>query len=81
MTSGLELPKLKQVWDIAARTSNNFMVREEFYTAMRLVALMQNDLPATEGSIQMNLAAPLPRFDDYKPATPGMGVDNRPKGP
>jgi len=51
MTSGLELARLKQVWEIAARTSNSFMLKEEFYAAMRLVALMQNDLPATEGSI------------------------------
>lgn len=40
MTSGLELTQLKMVWDIAARTSNEFLVREEFYVALRLVAYM-----------------------------------------
>jgi len=43
MTSGLELQRLKYVWEIAARTSNDFLVKEEFYVAMRLVALMQSD--------------------------------------
>ena len=71
MTSGLDLPSLKKVWEIAARTSNNFLLKEEFYCALRLVAYMQNNMPATEGSIEMNLVPPLPRFDDYKPATPG----------
>jgi len=71
MSSGLELPKLKQVWDVAARTSNNYLVREEFYVALRLVAYMQNDMPATENSITMNIVPPLPRFDDNKSVTPG----------
>ena len=74
MTSGLELTQLKMVWDIAARTSNEFLVREEFYVALRLVAYMQNQIPANENSINLNTAAPLPKFDDYKPAswaTPG----------
>ena len=43
MKSGLELPKLKQVWEIAAKTSNSYMLKEEFYVALRLVALMQNN--------------------------------------
>ena len=40
MTSGLDIQKLKLVWQIAARTSNDYMVKEEFYVAMRLVAYM-----------------------------------------
>jgi hypothetical protein len=64
MTSGLDLQKLKQVWEIAARTSNSFLVREEFYVALRLVALMQNDIPANENTINLNVEAPLPRFED-----------------
>ena len=71
MTSGLELPKLKNIWDIAARTSNDFLLKEEFYCALRLVAYMQNNLPANENSIRTNLTPPLPRFDDYKSSTPG----------
>ena len=40
MTSGLELPKLKNIWDMAAHTSNNFLLKEEFYVALRFVAYM-----------------------------------------
>jgi hypothetical protein len=47
------------------------LVKEEFYVAMRLVALMQSDKPATENAINLNVEAPLPRFEDYKPGTPG----------
>ena len=40
MTSGLEVQKLKEVWTIAAKTSNNYLEREEFYVALRLVAYL-----------------------------------------
>ena len=52
MTSGLEIQKLRQIWELAAGTGNNFLVREEFYTALRLVAYYQNNIPATEGSLR-----------------------------
>ena len=71
MTSGLEVNALKEVWQIAAGTSNSFLVREEFYVALRLVALLQSSQPANANSIINNVPAPLPRFDDYIPATPG----------
>ena len=71
LTSGLDIQTLKQVWEIAASTSNNYLVREEFYVALRLVALLQSSQPATAESIINNIPAPLPRFDDYVPATPG----------
>jgi len=73
MTSGLAIPALKEIWNIAAKTSNDFLVREEFYIALRLVAYMQNNMAANEQSIMLDLKAPLPRFDDYKPGTPGAG--------
>ena len=71
MTSGVDLPKLKQVWDVAARTSNNFLVKEEFYVALRLIAYLQNGIAADENSIRLNVSAPLPHFDDYHGSTPG----------
>ena len=40
MTSGLEIQKLKEVWTIAAKTSNDYLEREEFYVALRLVAYL-----------------------------------------
>ena len=73
MTSGLEVSQLRLVWDLAARTSNDFLVKEEFYIALRLVAYMQNNIPANENSIKLNVDAPLPRFNDKTqgPTTPG----------
>ena len=38
MTSGLEVAKLREIWPIAARTSNDYLLKEEFYIALRLVA-------------------------------------------
>jgi len=77
MTSGLELQLLKGVWDVAARTSNHFLVKDEFYVALRLVAYLQNSMAATEQAIQLNVEAPLPRFNDYVPATPGAPTHNK----
>lgn len=36
--SGLDLPVLKNIWKTAARTSNEFLTRDEFYVALRLIA-------------------------------------------
>jgi len=38
MTSGVDVQKLRGVWDIAARTSNDYLLKDEFYIALRLVA-------------------------------------------
>ena len=71
LTSGLDIQTLKRVWEISASTSNNYLIKEEFYVALRLVALIQSGQPATAESIINNVPASLPRFDDYVPATPG----------
>ena len=60
------LPKqvLKEIWLIAAQSSNTFILREEFYVALRLIALAQNNMPFNEQSIEMNNPIPpLPNFD------------------
>lgn len=36
--SGLPVDTLKTIWKIAARTSNEYLSRDEFYIALRLVA-------------------------------------------
>ena len=69
MTSGVDVSKLKGVWEVAARTSNDFLLKEEFYIALRLVAYIQNDIGATENSIKLNVEAPLPRFNDFNPVS------------
>lgn len=40
-SSGLPMPKLGQIWQIAAHTSNAFLTKEEFYIALRLIAYEQ----------------------------------------
>ena len=63
-TSNLRKEVLKEIWLIAAQTSNAYILREEFYVAMRLIALAQNNMPFTAQSIEMNNPIPpLPFFD------------------
>ena len=71
MTSGVEVSKLREVWNIAARTSNDYLTKDEFYVALRLVAYLQNGIPANESSLRLNLKAANPRFDDFNRGTPG----------
>ena len=62
--SNLKKSVLKEIWLIAAQTSNTYLLREEFYVAMRLIALAQNNMPFTAQSIEMNNPIPpLPFFD------------------
>jgi hypothetical protein len=36
--SNLSIDKLKEIWKIAANTSNEFLTKDEFYVALRLIA-------------------------------------------
>ena len=36
--SGLPVDTLKEIWKLSARTSNEFLSREEFYVALRFIA-------------------------------------------
>jgi hypothetical protein len=36
--SMLPVDTLKSIWKIAARTSNDYLTRDEFYVALRLIA-------------------------------------------
>lgn len=36
--SGLPVERLKDFWKIAARTSNEYLTKDEFYVALRLIA-------------------------------------------
>ena len=82
MTSGVEVQKLREVWDIAARTSNDYLLKEEFYIALRLVAYLQNGIPANESSLRLNVKVPNPRFDDFNRGTPGANAspERKPMG-
>ena len=41
------------------------MLKEEFYVALRLIALIQNNEPANANSIMTNIEVPLPHFEIF----------------
>ncbi len=61
--SGLPKDVLKQIWEISAKSNASSLVRDEFYIALRLVALAQADKEVSERAIMIDIDAPLPRFD------------------
>ena len=62
--SNLAKQVLKEIWLIAAQSSNTYILRDEFYVALRLIALAQNNMPFTAQNIEMNNPIPpLPNFD------------------
>jgi epidermal growth factor receptor substrate 15 len=42
--SGLEKDVLRNIWLLAAKTSNEYLMRDEFYLALRLIAYAQNGI-------------------------------------
>lgn len=75
--SGLPNEQLKAIWLTAARTSSDYLTRDEFYIALRLIAYTQNGMAADENAIELNLEVDLPRLDggaqQQKPApSPAM---------
>ena len=62
--SGLPKEILKNIWLIAAQTNPNFLEKDEFYIALRLVALAQNGMECSKEAIRLNHPIPpLPKFD------------------
>ena len=62
--SGLDKQTLKNIWLIAAQTSNTQMDKEEFFVALRLIALAQNNMPySAENIIRNNPIPNLPAFN------------------
>jgi hypothetical protein len=62
--SGLDIPKLKEIWSIAACTSPEFVTKDEFYIALRLIAYTQNGIRADEEAIKFEIDVNLPKFDE-----------------
>lgn len=61
---GLSKEVLKNIWMISAQTNLSWLEREEFYIALRLIALAQNNMPFDENSILLNEPIPpLPKID------------------
>jgi hypothetical protein len=42
--SGLPMDKMKNIWSISAKSSIEYLTREEFYVALRLIAYHQNNI-------------------------------------
>ena len=62
--SGLNKDILKSIWLISSHTSKTFLERDEFYVALRLIALAQNNMPYTSQNIELNRPIPpLPNFN------------------
>ena len=76
-SSGLSVDKLKEIWLLSARTSNQFLTRDEFYVALRLIAYAQNGTPATEQSVQLNIETQLPSFNlsQYQPVSAKADIE------
>ena len=63
-TSGLDKNTLKKIWLTAAVTSNTQIEKDEFFVALRLIALAQNNMPFSEENIERNSPIPpLPQFN------------------
>ena len=62
--SGLNKNTLKNIFLIAQPKSKQYLERDEFYVALRLIALAQNNMPFNEQAIIMNRPIPpLPNFN------------------
>ena len=62
--SGLNKDTLKNIYLIASQSSKEFLEKEEFYVALRLIALAQNNMPFNAQAIILNTPIPpLPNFD------------------
>jgi len=64
--SGLSRNILKTIWLIASRSSISYIERNEFYVALRLIALAQNNFPYTEESVEKNTPIPPLPYFKYK---------------
>ena len=65
------MDKLREVWRISARTTNEFLDREEFYIALRLISYAQNGIRAEEDSINYDIPVGLPKFESAPLALTG----------
>lgn len=67
--SGLPKEVLREIWLIAS-TDNEYLDRDEFYVALRLIAYAQNNIDVSRESIIANTKAPLPKFTTVQPKPP-----------
>eukprot|EP00639_Heterosigma_akashiwo_P014834 CAMPEP_0206361950 /NCGR_PEP_ID=MMETSP0294-20121207/667_1 /ASSEMBLY_ACC=CAM_ASM_000327 /TAXON_ID=39354 /ORGANISM="Heterosigma akashiwo, Strain CCMP2393" /LENGTH=133 /DNA_ID=CAMNT_0053806933 /DNA_START=72 /DNA_END=469 /DNA_ORIENTATION=+ len=70
--SGLDFSILKQVWDIADARGEHMLRREDFYVAMRLIAMAQAEKPLRKDTLVngCRVELPMPRFRNVPPPPP-----------
>lgn len=61
---GIKEEEQKEIWKISSFTSAEYLTKEEFYVALRLIAYAQNGVQVNEDSIKFNLDAPFPKFKE-----------------
>ena len=59
----MDVSILKEIWRIAAQSSSEYLTKDDFYIALRLISYAQNGIAVCENSIRMNIESPLPKFD------------------
>jgi epidermal growth factor receptor substrate 15 len=77
--SGLAVDLLKNIWLTSARTSPEYLTRDEFYVALRLIAYAQNGIQANEDSIRFNIDVELPKFEAATLALPPAESREKPE--
>lgn len=58
---GLSVEILKKIWMLAA-SNQDYLDREDFYVALKLISFAQNGIDVSEDSIIKNIPSPLPKF-------------------
>jgi hypothetical protein len=78
--SGLEIQSLKQIWSRC--TPNPAMSKQEFFVALRYIAMAQNGFPISRGEYKdlMSVKLPLPIFEGVDVALP-TDASSEPQAP
>jgi len=74
--SGLPKETLREIWTIADQNEEMALTRENFYIALRLVALAQNQHQVSAESIVSDIEVPLPKFKGTLGSTTGPGQES-----
>ncbi|KAM8976011.1 synergin gamma [Pelodytes ibericus] len=71
MSSGLPREKLGQIWALANRTMPGKLTKEELYTVLAMIAIIQRGVPAVSTDILSQFAsAPVPNLSGYSMTLP-----------
>lgn len=62
-SSGLPKDQLKEIWMMVAKTNPQYLVKNEFFLALRMIAYFQNNIIPTKEIILRNAIVPLPNLN------------------